>query len=57
MFTIELSQDLEISGLIIKYAKYRDVNVCPMMINGSSTGRPPIHVRMAQDATSNQNMN
>jgi hypothetical protein len=31
------------------------VKVCPIRINGSSTGRPPIHVRMAQDVTKDQN--
>jgi hypothetical protein len=35
--------------------KYRTVNDWPIRIYGSSTGRPPIHVRIAHDVTSDQN--
>lgn len=33
------------------------VNDCPIKMNGSSTGRPPIHVRIAQDLIRIQNIN
>lgn len=32
------------------------VNVWPIRINGSSTGRPPIHVSTAHVVTRNQNI-
>jgi len=35
--------------------KYRTVNNCPIIMKGSSTGRPPIHVRISHVATSDQN--
>jgi hypothetical protein len=35
--------------------KYSTVNDCPIRIYGSSTGRPPIHVKIAHDVTSDQN--
>ena len=33
------------------------VNDCPIKINGSSTGRPPIHVKIAHEAIKVQNRN
>lgn len=36
-------------------AKYKREATCPMMMNGCSTGMPPIQVRMATSATSAQN--
>lgn len=38
-------------------AKYRTDAICPMMINGCSTGIPPIHVRINTSATRVQNRN
>ena len=32
------------------------VNSCPIIMNGSSTGRPPIQVKMIQDITNVQNI-
>ena len=37
--------------------KYRTEATCPMMINGCSTGIPPIQVRMATFAIRVQNRN
>jgi len=34
--------------------KYKEDKVCPIMINGGSTGCPPIHVRRAQMVTRTQ---
>lgn len=36
--------------------KYKIEANCPMMINGCSTGWPPIHVRVKRSATRIQNM-
>jgi hypothetical protein len=33
------------------------VNNCPIVMYGSSTGRPPIHVRISHDDTKIQNIN
>lgn len=38
-------------------AKYRTDAICPIIINGCSTGIPPIHVRIIMSATSVQNRN
>ena len=35
--------------------KYRMEASCPMVMNGCSTGWPPIHVRVSRSATSSQN--
>lgn len=33
------------------------VNDCPIRMKGSSTGRPPIHVKIVHDLTKIQNIN
>ena len=38
---------LVLMGLMRKNIKYRIVKICPSHSKGSSTGRPPIHVRRA----------
>jgi len=43
------------SGNIIKNKKYRVVKDWPIVMNGSSTGRPPIQVKINQDAVRVQN--
>jgi uncharacterized protein YbbK (DUF523 family) len=53
----KLSHSFDIIGLIRKNKKYMIVNTCPIVTNGSSTGRPPIHVNTAHDDTKNQNSN
>lgn len=40
-----------------KMAKYSTEASCPMMINGCSTGIPPIHVRISTSAIKVQNRN
>lgn len=37
--------------------KYRMDATCPMVMKGSSTGCPPIHVRVSKSATRIQNKN
>ena len=37
--------------------KYRNEATCPMIINGCSTGMPPIQVRITTSATRVQNRN
>jgi hypothetical protein len=46
----------EIIGLIIKYKKYITVKICPVRINGSSTGRAPIHVSIITRLINSQKM-
>jgi len=38
-------------------AKYRADATCPIIINGCSTGMPPIHVKIIMSATRVQNKN
>lgn len=38
-------------------AKYSTDAICPIIINGCSTGMPPIHVRIIMSATRVQNKN
>ena len=38
-------------------AKYSTDAICPIMMNGCSTGIPPIHVKIAISATKVQNRN
>lgn len=52
---INLSHSLVDSGRVIKNEKYIIVNAWPIKINGSSTGRPPIHVKISHDLTNVQN--
>lgn len=40
-----------------KIKKYNAEAICPMMMYGSSTGIPPIHVRIATSATRDQKIN
>lgn len=51
-----LSHALITSGLRMQYAKYAIVADCPIIMNGSSTGRAPIHVRIIQSITRHQNI-
>lgn len=51
-----LSHVFIITGFMMKYRKYRLVAICPIMMYGLSTGRPPIHVITNHDLTSNQNI-
>lgn len=44
-------------GFKMKYRKYIEVNTWPMVTYGSSTGRPPIHVKIAHDDAKIQNIN
>lgn len=37
--------------------KYSMDAICPMLMKGSSTGCPPIHVRVSKSATRIQNKN
>lgn len=51
------SQRYLFKGFIIKNKKYSKVNICPIKINGSSTGRPPIHVKINHDEINTQKIN
>lgn len=55
-FSISLSHTTIMVGLTKKYIKYIIVASCPIIIYGISTGRPPIHVRIAHVDTRNQNI-
>jgi len=50
------SHALWMNGFMMKYVKYIVVRICPVMMNGSSTGRAPIHDRRIADEASIQNV-
>lgn len=43
-------------GRVMWKMKYRRVKIWPVQLKGSSTGRPPIHVRRRAVATRDQNI-
>lgn len=45
-----------ITGSVIKYIKYNNVNIIPVSINGYSTGFIPIHVNINISMTNVQKL-
>lgn len=49
-FSIMLAIGIKMTMIV----KYRMDEICPIVVNGYSTGWPPIHVRIKRLATNNQ---